>query len=140
MNRRQKKKYFKKIYGMNPKEYERWEREEMPKILREKGIVNQEIMKEGFERAVSWLGEATKDIVKMFEEGLDKWAEEIRVAAGFMETENMIRKSNLLPEGTDKELLKHIGIRIDRHGYAYDFYYDEANEEYFVELLQKGGE
>ena len=43
-----------------------------------------------------------------------------------------------MPEGTDKDLLKHIGIRMDRDGWAYDFYYDEANEVYFVEILQEG--
>lgn len=132
MNRRQKKKKFKKKYGMSPKEYERWEREEMPKIIAESEKI--------IEAVGRVIGEAAKEAVKLFEEGLAKCAEEIRVAAGFLETENMLRKSNLLPEGTDKELLKHIGIRVDRYGYAYDFYYDEANEEYFVEYLQKGGE
>lgn len=58
-------------------------------------------------------------------------------AAGFMETEEMLSKSLYLPEGAEKELLQDKGLRADRSGAYWHFYYDEANEEYFVELIQE---
>ena len=135
MNRRQRKKQFKRIYGMNPKQYEKWMQKHWPEILKQRAENGAEAIREGFKR----LGEMVKEAAQIFSESLSTWAEEIQVAAGFQETDNMLRKSNLLPEGVDKELLKHIGIRMDRYGWAYDFYYDEANDEYFVEILQEGG-
>ena len=135
MNRRQRKKQFKRIYGMNPKQYEKWMQKHWPEILKHRAENGAEAIREGFKR----LGEMVKEAAQILSESLSTWAEEIQVAAGFQETDNMLRKSNLLPEGADKELLKHIGIRMDRYGWAYDFYYDEANDEYFVEILQEGG-
>lgn len=135
MNNRQKKKQFKKIYGMNPKQYEKWMQEYWPEILKQRAEAGAEAIREGFKR----LGEMAKEAAQIFSESLSAWAEEIQVAAGFQETDNMLRKSNILPDGADKELLKHIGIRMDRYGWAYDFYYDEANDEYFVEIMQEGG-
>lgn len=135
MNRRQRKKQFKRIYGMNPKQYEKWMQKHWPEILKQRAENGAEAIREGFKR----LGEMAKEAAQILSESLSTWAEEIQVAAGFRETDNMLRKSNLLPEGVDKELLKHIGIRMDRYGWAYDFYYDEADDEYFVEILQEGG-
>ena len=123
------------MHGMNPKQYEKWMQQHWPEILKKRTEAGAEAIREGFKR----LGEMAKEAAQVFSESLSAWAEEIQVAAGFQETDNMLRKSNLLPEGADKELLKHIGIRMDRYGWAYDFYYDEANEEYFVEILQEGG-
>ena len=133
MNRRQKKKHFKKIYGMNPKQYEKWQREKMPKILTERAL-------QGATAAFKALGEAAKEAAEIVADAIREWAEEIQVAAGFMETDNMISQAELLPEYAEKQLLKHIGIRMDRYGAAYDFYYDEANKAYFIEILQEGGE
>lgn len=118
MNRRQRKKQFKRIYGMNPKQYEKWMQKHWPEILKQRAENGAEAIREGFKR----LGEMVKEAAQIFSESLSTWAEEIQAAAGFQETDNMLRKSNLLPEGTDKELLKHIGIRMDRYGWAYDFY------------------
>lgn len=134
-NKRQRKKQFKKIHGMNPAQYEKWEREQMPKILSERGIVNAEKLEKAIREAVKKMGEVAIEAAKILTERMDAWAEAAKLAAGFQETENLLRKSNTLPEGADKELLRHIGIRVDRDGWAYDFYYDEANEEYFVEAL-----
>ena len=140
MNRRQKKKHFKKIYGMNPKQYEKWKAEKMPKILMENGIVNGEKVALAIHEGVRKMGEMAIEAAKILREGMDAWAEEIKVAAGFMETENMLSQAEPLPEYAEKQFLKHIGIRMDRYGAAYDFYFDEANKAYFVEVLQEGGE
>jgi hypothetical protein len=116
VNRRQKKKQFKKMYGMNPKQYEKWMQEHWPEILKQRVEAGAEAIREGFKR----LGEAAKEAAQILSESLNTWAEEIQVAAGFQETDNMLRKSNILPDGADKELLKHIGIRMDRYGWAKD--------------------
>ena len=133
MNRRQRKKHFKKIYGMNPKQYEKWQRENMPKILMERAL-------QGASEAFKALGEAAKEAAEIVAEAITAWGEQIQVAAGYIETDEMLREANLMPEGAEKDYLKHIGIRMDRYGAAYDFYYDEANKAYFVEVLQEGGE
>ena len=132
MNKRQKKKQFKRKYGMNPKQFEKWQREEMPKILTERAL-------QGVTAAFKVLGEAAKDAAEIVADAITAWGEQIQVAAGCIETDEMLREANLMPEGAEKEYLKHIGIRMDRYGAAYDFYYDEANKAYFVEILQEGG-
>lgn len=120
---------------MNPEQYEKWMQEHWPEILKQRAEAGAEAIREG----LKVFGEMAKEAMQSFSENLRELAEEIQVAAGFQETENMIRKSNILPEGVDKEILKNIGIRMDRYGWAYNFYYDEANNEYFVEILQEGG-
>lgn len=134
MNRRQRKKAFKRVFGMSPAQYEKWYREHWPEIMRETIQRNMDVINEGLKE---WR-RVVADAVETAKNGIDRWAEEIRVAAGFIETDNMLSRSSPMPEGTDKNLLKHIGIRMDRYGSAYDFYYDEANEEYFMEILQEG--
>lgn len=134
MNRRQRKKAFKKIFGMSPEQYEKWYRENWSEIISEAIQRNTDALNKGLKEFKKEMADAI-EIVKMV---IDRWAEEIRAAAGFIETDNMISRSSPMPEGTDKNLLKHIGIRMDRYGSAYDFYYDEANEEYFMEILQEG--
>nr|DAG14611.1 MAG TPA: hypothetical protein [Caudoviricetes sp.] len=104
------------MYGMNPKQYEKWMQEHWPEILKQRVEAGAEAIREGFKR----LGEAAKEAAQILSESLNTWAEEIQVAAGFQETDNMLRKSNILPDGADKELLKHIGIRMDRYGWAKD--------------------
>ncbi len=135
MNRRQRKKAFKKVFGMNPAQYEKWYREHWPEIARKSIQENVDVINEGLKE----LGSRAVEAAKILRKGMDEWAEEIRAAAGFIETDNMLRKSSPMPEGADKKLLKHIGIRVDRCGAAYDFYYDEANEAYFAEVLPEGG-
>lgn len=104
----------------------------MPKILTERAL-------QGVTEAFKALGEATKEAAEIVSDAIREWAEEIQVAAGFIETDNMLSQANWMPEGVEKDYLKHIGIRMDRYGTAYDFYYDEANKAYFVEVLQEGG-
>lgn len=134
MNRRQRRKQFKRVFGMNPEQYEKWVREHWPEILAAKTKESAEGIKKGLMVLAEEVGEAAKRISK----DIAAWGEEIRAAAGFIETDNMIRGAAILPEGADKNLLKHKGIRVDRYGAAYDFYYDEANDEYFMEILQEG--
>ena len=105
----------------------------MPKILTERAL-------QGATAAFKALGEAAKEAAEIVADAIREWAEEIQVAAGFMETDNMLSQAELLPEYAEKQFLKHIGIRMDRYGAAYDFYYDEANKAYFIEILQEGGE
>ena len=122
MNRRQKRKRFKKIYGMTPEQYEKWYREHWPELIRE-GMNN--------------FSEAS-EAIREFGESLREYGKELNQAMKYTETENMLRRAHQMPEGVDKSLLKHIGIRADRAGWVYDFWLDEANNEYFVELLQEG--
>lgn len=105
----------------------------MPKILTERAL-------QGATAAFKALGEAAKEAAEIVADAIREWAEEIQVAAGFIETENMLSQAEPLPEYAEKQFLKHIGIRMDRYGAAYDFYFDEANKAYFVEILQEGGE
>ena len=105
----------------------------MPKILMERAL-------QGASEAFKALGEAAKEAAEIVAEAITAWGEQIQVAAGYIETDEMLREANLMPEGAEKDYLKHIGIRMDRYGAAYDFYYDEANKAYFVEVLQEGGE
>jgi hypothetical protein len=134
LNRRKRRKQFKKVFGMNPEQYEKWMREHWPEILAAKTKASAEAIRDGLMRLGEEVGAAAVQIGK----DLAEWAEEIRTAAGFMETDNLIRDANIMPEGADKNLLKHKEIRVDRYGSAYDFYYDEANDEYFMEILQEG--
>ena len=130
MNRRQKRKQFKKIYGMTPEQYEKWYREHWPELIRE-GMNN-------FSEALKQMGAEVSEAIREIGESWREYGKELSQAMKYTETENMLRKANQMPEGVDKSLLKHIGIRTDRAGWVYDFWLDEANNEYFVELLQEG--
>ena len=134
MNRRQRRKQFKKVFGMDPEQYEKWVREHWPEILAEKTKASAETLRDGF----MILAEEVRKGVERISKDIDAWGEEIRVAAGFIETDNMLRKASPIPKGLDQNLLKHIGIRMDRYGDVYDFYFDETNEKYFIEILQEG--
>ena len=116
---------------MNPKQYNTWMEEYWPGFIKERA--------DDIAAALNAMAEAAKEAGKIIMEEMEALAEEMKTAAGFMETDEMIRKAHLMPEGTDKELLQHLGIRMDRYGWAYDFYYDEANKAYFMEILQEGG-
>lgn len=133
MNKRQRKKQFKKATGMTPAEWEAYWQQHWPEIvaagIKEAG----ERAKQGFIQ----LAAAVKECGGIIREEVREWAEEIQAAAGFIETDEMLKKALYLPEGADKELLQDKGLRVDRYGYYWHFYYDEANEEYFVELVQE---
>ena len=133
MNRRQKRKQFKKATGMTPEQWEAYWQEHWPEIVAE-GI------KEAGERAKQgaiFMAEAMREGFVIIREEMERWAKEIQAAAGFIETEEMLKKAHYLPEGADKELLQDKGLRVDRSGAYWHFYYDEANEEHFVELVQE---
>lgn len=133
MNRRQKRKQFKKATGMTPEQWEVYWREHWPEIVAERIKEAGERAKQGFIQ----LAAAVRESGRLIQEEMKEWAEEIQAAAGFMETEEMLSKSLYLPEGVEKELLQDKGLRADRSGAYWHFYYDEANEEYFVELIQE---
>lgn len=91
------------------------------------------------------LGEMADSIVMLTrsirgaDEAFTKWTEETRKAMEEqMETDRILKRAYVLPKGTDKSLLKHHGILEDSGGWIYDVYYDEANDEYFAELLEGG--
>ncbi len=133
MNRRQKRKQFKKATGMTPEQWEAYWQEHWPEIVAE-GI------KEAGERAKQgaiFMAEAMREGFAIIREEMERWAKEIQAAAGFIETEEMLKKAHYLPEGADKELLQDKGLRVDNSGAYWHFYYDEANEEHFVELVQE---
>lgn len=133
MNRRQKRKQFKKATGMTPEQWEAYWQEHWPEIVAE-GI------KEAGERAKQgaiFVAEVMREGFAIIREEMERWAKEIQAAAGFIETEEMLRKAHYLPEGADKELLQDKGLRVDSSGAYWHFYYDEANEEHFVELVQE---
>lgn len=79
MNRRQRKKAFKKAFGMNPAQYAKWYREHWHEII---GIR----LREGLEEAA-----------KIIREGIDAWKEEIRAAAEFMEGRKKDGKDGIDP-------------------------------------------
>lgn len=133
MNRRQRKKRFKKATGMTPEQWEAYWQEHWPEVVAE-GI------KEAGERAKQgaiYMAEAMREGFEIIREEMERWAKELQAAAGFIETEEMLKKAHYLPEGADKELLQDKGLRADSSGAYWHFYYDEANEEHFVELVQE---
>lgn len=133
MNRRQRKKRFKKATGMTPEQWEAYWQEHWPEIVAE-GI------KEAGERAKQGaicMAEAMREGFAIIREEMERWAKELQAVAGFIETEEMLKKAHYLPEGADKELLQDKGLRADSSGAYWHFYYDEANKEYFVELVQE---
>lgn len=109
MNRRQKRKQFKKIYGMTPEQYEKWYREHWPELIRE-GMNN-------FSEALRRMGTEVSEAIREIGESWREYGKELNQAMKYTETENMLRKANQMPEGVDKSLLKHIGIRTDRAGW-----------------------
>lgn len=115
---------------MTPEQYEKWYREHWPELIRE-GMNN-------FSEALRRMGAEVSEAIREIGESWREYGKELSQAMKYTETENMLRKANQMPEGVDKSLLKHIGIRTDRAGWVYDFWLDEANNEYFVELLQEG--
>lgn len=67
MNRRKRRKQFKRIYGMYPEQYEKWVREHLSEIV------------------AARLKEELEEAAKIIRKGIDAWKEEIRAAAEFME-------------------------------------------------------
>lgn len=81
VNRRQKKKQFKKVYGMNPKQYEKYLQEHWHEICVEVAKIAYEGIKKGFERTIITVVEAAEVVRSTISE----LAEEIRVAARTIE-------------------------------------------------------
>ena len=118
MNKRQKKKEFKKKWGMNPEEYEE---------------MSIRILKEGIER----LPEMAKEAVHILNDGIRELTRKAHEAAERLQKENewreIMKNSYYLTDDVDKNLLKYLGTRIDPEGYTYELYRDEANDVYFVD-------
>ena len=118
MNKRQKRKQFKKRWGMNPEEYE----EMSIKVLQE---------------GLAKLPEVVKEATQIIKEGLADTARKATEAAERLEKANewkeIMKNSYYLTDDVDKSLLKHLGTRIDPEGYTYELYRDEANDVYFVD-------
>lgn len=118
MNKRQKKKEFKKKWGMNPEEYEQ---------------MSIRVLQEGLAK----LPEVVKEAVAIVNDGLREMARKATEAAERLEKANewkeIMKNSYYLTDDVDKSLLKHLGTRIDPEGYTYELYRDEANDVYFVD-------
>ena len=118
MNKRQKKKEFKKKWGMNPEEYEQ---------------MRIRVLQEGLAK----LPEVVKEAVAIVNDGLREMARKATEAAERLQKENewreIMKNSYYLTDDVDKNLLKHLGTRIDPEGYTYELYRDEANDVYFVD-------
>lgn len=118
MNKRQKRKQFKKKWGINPEEYE----EMSIKILQE---------------GLAKLPDVVKEATQIIREGLADMARKATEAAERLEKANewkeIMKNSYYLTDDVDKTLLKHMGTRIDPEGYTYELYRDEANDTYFVD-------
>lgn len=118
MNKRQKRKQFKKRWGMNPEEYE----EMSIKVLQE---------------GLAKLPEVVREVTQIIREGLADMARKATEAAERLEKANewkeIMKNSYYLTDDVDKSLLKHLGTRIDPEGYTYELYRDEANDVYFVD-------
>lgn len=118
MNKRQKRKQFKKRWGMNPEEYE----EMSIKVLQE---------------GLAKLPEVVREATQIIREGLADMARKATEVAERLEKANewkeIMKNSYYLTDDVDKSLLKHLGTRIDPEGYTYELYRDEANDVYFVD-------
>lgn len=118
MNKRQKRNQFKKRWGMNPEEYE----EMSIKVLQE---------------GLAKLPEVVREATQIIREGLADMARKATEAAERLEKANewkeIMKNSYYLTDDADKNLLKHLGTRIDPEGYTYELYRDEANDVYFVD-------
>lgn len=136
MNRRKRKKQFKKVTGITLEQWEEYKRGWAAKNLT-KGI--KEAREREKQQRILCLAEREirNGITTILRREKKKWEKEIQIVAGFIETEEMLRKAHYLPEGADKELLQDKGLRADSSGAYWHFYYDEANEEHFVELVQE---
>lgn len=118
MNKRQKKKEFKKKWGMSQAEYEQ---------------MSIRVFQEGLAK----LPEVVKEAVAIVNEGLKDMARKATEAAERLEKANeweeIIKNSYYITEEVDTSLLKHMGTRIDPEGYTYELYRDTANDVYFVD-------
>lgn len=80
MNRRQKRKQFKKIYGMNPEQYEAWWAEHWPELLHERLREAQRAAGEGLKEMARQVHEAALNAAA----GMEELRREIMAAAEFM--------------------------------------------------------
>lgn len=80
MNRRQKRKQFKKIYGMNPEQYEAWWAERWPELLHERLREAQRAAGEGLKEMARQVHEAALNAAA----GMEELRREIIKAAELM--------------------------------------------------------
>lgn len=77
MNKRQRKKQFKKIYGMSPEQYEGWIREHWAEITAEAIKEAAEAVRIGL---IEW-GRAAAEAMKIFSKEMAEWRKMIQEAA-----------------------------------------------------------
>lgn len=80
MNRRQRKKQFKKIYGTNPNQYEKWLEDHWKEIMVAAIARTSETIKTGFNQR----GKEVAEAVQMIRNGIDEITEKIREAARYI--------------------------------------------------------
>lgn len=80
MNRRQKRKQFKKIYGMNPEQYEAWWAEHWPELLHERLREAQRAAGEGLKEMARQVHEEALNAAA----GMEELRREVVKAAEFM--------------------------------------------------------
>ena len=80
MNRRQKRKQFKKVFGMNPEQYEAWWAEHWPELLHERLREAQRAAGEGLKEMARQVHEAALNAAA----GMEELRREIMAAAEFM--------------------------------------------------------
>lgn len=85
MNRRQRKKQFKKLYGMNPEQYKRWMKDHWKEIMIEAIARSETVIREGFDQIIREVTEALPIIY----EGIHKLIEEAWVAVKTIEVHNL---------------------------------------------------
>lgn len=161
MNRRQKKKKFKKEYGITPKEAEEQIREEVLNNLDQyvkdrfrQQYRHQEVQQintgtladalnnaaEGIKAIFGALGENLKYAAEQIRKNQEEYAKYILERNEKLQVDKMVMNAYIMPEFVDMDKLKHIGIREDSMGEKFDFYLDEANGVYFVETVEGGEE
>ncbi len=79
MNRRQRRKQFKRIYGMNSEQYAKWVREHWPEIM------------------ATRLREELEEGAKIIHKSIDAWKEEIRAAVESKKGEKKDGKDGIDP-------------------------------------------
>lgn len=77
MNKRQRKKQFKKIYGMSQEQYEKWIRKHWAEITAEEIKEAAEVVRIGL---IEW-GKAAAEAMKIFSKEMAEWRKMIQAAA-----------------------------------------------------------
>ena len=85
MNRRQRKKQFKKIYGMNPNQYEKWLKDHWKEIMVAAIVRASETIKTGLNQ----MGKEVAEAMQIIRNDIDELTEEIRERARYIAAYNL---------------------------------------------------